>query len=151
MAENRISASLTPEDKQAVMAAIATLREKLPFLTDISPEERRSLPKMGDKSRAFVQKALEIAQQNEGILPRAFDLAEMRKDVALAADLYAILLAIAQLHELVDDTYLVVGSEAYAGALLIYNAAKINNVGGLDDALDELGKRFARKARGKQP
>jgi len=150
MPENRISASLTPEDKQAVMAAIATLREKLPFLTDISPEERRSLPKMGDKSRAFVQKALELAQQNEGILPRAFDLEEMRKDVQLAADLYPILLAIAQLHEWVDDTYLVVGSEAYAGALLIYNAAKMNNIGGLDDALDELGKRFARKARGKQ-
>ncbi|HAN47072.1 MAG TPA: hypothetical protein DCQ32_11085 [Cyanobacteria bacterium UBA8156] len=150
MLENRISASLTPEDQQAVMAAIATLREKLPFLTDISPEERRSLPKMGDKSRAFVQKAMEIAQQNEGILPRAFDLEEMRKDVQLAADLYPILLAIAQLHELVDDTYLVVGSEAYAGALLVYNAAKMNNVGGLDDTLDELGKRFARKARGKQ-
>jgi hypothetical protein len=144
MPENRISASLTPEDKQAVMAAIATLREKF------SPEERRSLPKMGDKSRAFVQKALELAQQNEGILPRAFDLEEMRKDVQLAADLYPILLAIAQLHEWVDDTYLVVGSEAYAGALLIYNAAKMNNIGGLDDALDELGKRFARKARGKQ-
>ena len=64
MPENRISASLTPEDKQAVMAAIATLREKF------SPEERRSLPKMGDKSRAFVQKALELAQQSGRISKR---------------------------------------------------------------------------------
>ena len=91
-----------------------------------------------------------MAQQNEGILPRAFDLDEMRKDVQLTEDLYPILLALGQLHELVDDTYMAVGSEAYAGALLVYNAAKMNNFGGLDDALDELGKRFARKSRGKK-
>jgi len=150
MLENRVSATLTPEDRQAVMDAIATIREKLSFLIDLSPEERRTLHKMGDKSRAFVKKAAEVAQQNEGILPRAFDLDEMRKDVQLTEDLYPILLALGQLHELVDDTYMAVGSEAYAGALLVYNAAKMNNFGGLDDALDELGKRFARKSRGKK-
>ena len=150
MIENRVSATLTPVDKQAILKAIATIREKLPFLIDLTPDDRRSLPKMGDKSRAFVKKAAEIAQQNEGILPRAFDLDEMLRDVQLSEDLYPILLALGQLHELLDDTYLTVGSEAYAGALLIYNAAKMNNLGGLDDALDELGKRFARKSRGKK-
>lgn len=150
MIDNRVSAILTPEDKQAIMEAITTIREKLSFLVDLTPDDRRSLPKMGDKSRAFVKKAAEVAQQNEGILPRAFDLEEMLKDVQLSEDLYPILLAVGQLHELIDDTYLTVGSEAYAGALLIYNAAKMNNLGGLDDALDELGKRFARKSRGKK-
>ncbi len=150
MLENRVSASLTPEDKQAVMDAIKTIREKLPFLVNLNPEERRSLPKMGDKSRAFVKKAAEVAQQNEGILPRAFDLEEMVRDVQLSEDIFPILVALTQLHELVDDTYMAVGSEAYTGALLVYNSAKMNNfVGGLDEALDELGKRFARKAGGK--
>ncbi|MGB3693730.1 MAG: hypothetical protein WBG70_08410 [Spirulinaceae cyanobacterium] len=151
MLDNRISATLTPEDKQAVMDAIKTIREKLPFLVNLEPEERRSLPKMGDKSRAFVKKAAEVAQQNEGILPRAFDIEEMAKDVQLSEELFPILLALTQLHELVDDTYMAVGSEAYTAALLVYNFAKMNNsVGGLDQALDELGKRFARKARGKE-
>ena len=108
MLENRVSATLTPEDRQAVMDAIATIREKLSFLIDLSPEERRTSPKMGDKSRAFVKKAAEVAQQNEGILPRAFDLDEMRKDVQPTEDLYPILLALGQLHELVDDTYMAV-------------------------------------------
>ena len=113
MIENRVSATLTTEDKQAILKAIATIRAKLPFLIDLTPDDRRSLPKMGDKSRAFVKKAAEIAQQNEGILPRAFDLDEMLRDVQLSEDLYPILLALGQLHELLDDTYLTVGSEAY--------------------------------------
>ena len=54
MSDNRISASLSQADRDAVMKAIATIREKLPFLVDLTTEERRSLPKMGDKSRAFV-------------------------------------------------------------------------------------------------
>ncbi|MHC5613511.1 MAG: hypothetical protein ACYTXA_21560 [Nostoc sp.] len=54
MAENRISANLAPADKEAVMQAIATIREKLPFLVDLTPEDRRKILKMGDKSRAFV-------------------------------------------------------------------------------------------------
>lgn len=58
MAENRISTSLSQADREAVIAAVSTIREKLPFLMDLTTEERRSLPKMGDKSRAFVSKTL---------------------------------------------------------------------------------------------
>ena len=47
MSDNRISASLAQADRDAVMKAIATIREKLPFLVDLTTEERRSLPKMG--------------------------------------------------------------------------------------------------------
>ena len=56
--------------------------------------------------------------------------------------------AIAQLQELLDDTYLAVGSEAYTAALQVYNYAKASgNVGGLDTVVEEMGQRFARKSR----
>jgi len=42
----------------------------------LTAEDRKSLPKMGDKSRAFVLRALEVGERNEGMLPRAFDLEE---------------------------------------------------------------------------
>jgi hypothetical protein len=41
MIENRISASLTPEDKDQILAAIATIKEKLPFLKGLGPDESR--------------------------------------------------------------------------------------------------------------
>jgi hypothetical protein len=77
MNENRISATLSQTDQQAVLDAINTIRTKLPFLVDLSPEDRHALPKMGDKSRGFVSQALDVATQNADILPRNFDVAEM--------------------------------------------------------------------------
>lgn len=152
MSDNRISASLSQADRDAVMKAIATIRDKLPFLVDLTTEERRSLPKMGDKSRAFVSKALEVATQNQDFLPRSFDLEEMRRDVEMFEALYPLLLSLNQLQELMDDTYVAFGSEAYAAALLVYNYAKASGKGaGLDAVVDEMGRRFARKSRSVQP
>lgn len=146
MPENRVSATLSDTDQQAVMSAINTIRQKLPFLIDLTPEERHDLPKMGDKSRVFVEQALTVATQNEDILPRSFDVAEMQKDVELLAALATILTALTQLLELVEDTYLEVSSEAYTAALLVYQfARKAGKGGALDKALDALGQRFARK------
>lgn len=143
-----VSAALSPADRDAVMNALVTIKQKLPFLIDLSTDQRKALPKMGDKSRAFVSKALEVATQNPDFLPRSFDIDEMRKDVELYEALYPIVLAFAQLQELLDDTHVTIGSEAYAAALQVYNYAKASDKGGgLDVMVDELGQRFARKSR----
>ncbi|MEH1915294.1 hypothetical protein [Nostoc sp.] len=152
MAENKVSAKLSSADREAVMQAITTIREKLPFLIDLTTEERKALPKLGDKSRAFVSKALEIGTQNPDFLPRSFDLNEMRQDIELFEALYPILLSLTQLQELVDDTSVAVGSEAYAAGLMVYNYAKVSGKGaGLESMIDDLGRRFARKAKKVQP
>ncbi|AFY44600.1 hypothetical protein [Nostoc sp. PCC 7107] len=152
MPESKVSAKLSSADREAVMQAITTIKEKLPFLVDLSTEERKSLPKLGDKSRAFVSKALEIAAQNPDFLPRSFDLDEMRRDIELFEALYPILLSLSQLQELVDDTSVAVGSEAYAAGLLVYNYAKASGKGaGLETMIDDLGRRFARKTKKVQP
>jgi hypothetical protein len=149
MPDNRIDAALTQADRQAVLAAINTIREKLDFLIDLTPEERRTILRMGDRSRGFVSQALNVAEQNEDILPRSFDVAEMRRDVELLAALEPIMAALSQLSELVEDTYMAVGGEAYAAALLVYQFVRAAGKGAaLDGALDALGQRFARKSRG---
>jgi hypothetical protein len=148
MPVNSVSATLAQSDRDAVMQAVATIKEKLPFLIDLTPADRKALPKLGDKSRAFVSKALEVATQNPDFLPRSFDLEEMRKDVLLFEALYPLLLSLTQVQELVDDTYMAVGSEAYTAALQVYNYAKASgNVGGMDAVVGEMGQRFARKPR----
>jgi hypothetical protein len=143
-----ISASLTQSDRDEVLLAVATIKSKLSFLIDLSAEERKTKAKMGDKSRAFVTKALEVATQNPDFLPRSFDLEEMRKDVQLFEAMYPIVVALTQLSELVDDTALAAGSEAYTAALQVYNYAKASGQGsGLDAVVSEMGQRFARKPR----
>ena len=148
MPDNHISATLSQADRVAVLEALNTIRAKLPFLIDLSTEERKALPKMGDTGRGFVMQALQVAEQNPDILPRSFDVAEMRKDVELLDALLPIVTASAQLNELLDDTYTAVGSEAYASALLVYQFVRAAGKGAaLDGALDALGQRFARKSR----
>ena len=121
---------------------------KLSFLISLSQAERRSLPKIGDKTRVFVQKAMEVANRNDEFLPRSFDIAEMRRAVSLYESLYPILLSFAQLHELLEDTYFAAGNEAYASARVIYRYAKANGRGiGIDTVVEELGTRFSRKSR----
>ncbi len=146
MPSNHVSGTLSATDQKAVLDAIKTIREKLPFLIDLTPEERRNLPRMGDKTRAFVERAFEVANANDGILPRSFDLPEFQADAELLRVMYPVAQAIEQLNEFVDDTMLALGSDAYTAALLVYQSAKLSGNGGaLDAQLDALGQRFARK------
>jgi hypothetical protein len=72
----------------------------------------------------------------------------MRRDVELFESLYPIWQSLTQLCELVEDTKIAVGSEAYVAALLIYNYGRNGGLTtGLDVVMDELGKRFARRSR----
>lgn len=147
MNENLISATLSSEDTTAIEGAITTLQQRLRFLKGLDAETRRGLPRMGDKSRAFVHKCVEVAIQNVGILPRAFDLEEYKRDVALEGQLLPIAESIRHLSELIDDTLIAVRSDAYLASLVVYQAAKYAGKGtGLDGAVDELGRRFGRKA-----
>ena len=93
MNTNRISATLPTADQQEVMTAITTIRQKLPFLIDLTTPERVTLSKLGDKTQAFVKKAVDIALQNPDLLPAGF-LEEMRKDAQLLDTLSPIRLAI---------------------------------------------------------
>ncbi|MDR2382873.1 MAG: hypothetical protein LBD76_03190, partial [Prevotellaceae bacterium] len=62
--ENRISFSLEESDKQEILDALKVLKNKLlPALIELGQGEARELPLMGDKSYAFVVKALEFAKQ----------------------------------------------------------------------------------------
>lgn len=146
--QNRIDATITTIDRDKVLQNIAEIKMLLPFLIDLSPEDRQSLPKMGDKSRAFVANSLQLAEHDDQYLPRSFDVPEFRRDVELAETLYPISVALRQLSEYVDDTYIQVGSEAYTAALVVYQSAKRNGKGAaLDALLDALGQRFARKSK----
>lgn len=143
MSDNRISAELTAADLEAIRTALNTIKDKLPFLVDLTPEESKALSRMGDKSRAFVSKALEVAETNPEILPRYFDVSEMRQDLALYEKLYPVAMQLAQLSELVNDTIALAGSEAHDGARLVYKFAKASDAGaGLEPLVADMGKRY---------
>ena len=130
---DRIDATISQTDLDAILAAVKTIKTALPFLVDLSPDDRQALPKFGDKSLAFVQRAHDVARQDDSFLPRSFDVDAFGRDVALHARLGTVALALGRLAEHVDDTRMLVGAEAYAAALTAYDALKRSARGAADN------------------
>ena len=147
---NRVNATLNPAQIAEIQTALGNIYANLPFLIDLKPEERQAMLKFGEKNRSFVVKAATVAEQNPDILPRNFNLDEMKSDVSLIEDLYPLVTAVSNLLGKLEDTYFAAGSEAYSAALLVYQYAKTANVatGVLENALNDLGHRFAKHPKG---
>ena len=153
MPANRIDATFTSEQKARAQAALTALKDALPFLIDLDNGERATMVKFGERNSSFVIKSLAVAEAHPEILPSSFSLTEFAADVALVEDLYPVRHHLETLFRQVDDTYFAAGSEAYAAALLVYQYAKLHNLstGALEESLDDLGSRFARKTRKASP
>ncbi len=147
MINNLIKGELPSDQQTALLQTIIEIQTKLPFLIDLTTADRRSLPKLGDKSRAFIDHGLVLANQNSGILPRNFDLDQYNQEVTLVRQLEPIVLAMRQFMKRLEDTFMAVGSDAYSQTLVVYQSAKLADKSGLlDEHLDSLAQRFARKA-----
>ena len=80
--ENLFELNIPAADLQAVQGAIQTLTMVLaPHLISLSNETRRELPKMGDKSLAFVRKAREYATNNPELVPAFLNLQMFEADL----------------------------------------------------------------------
>jgi hypothetical protein len=97
----------------------------LPYATPLTPAERRTMAKVGEKTLSFVEKAHEFVLQNPNLVPPFLDMAAFDTDFADAHNLCTVLLISQQLHENLDDTTMVAGSEAYQAALIFYNSVKM--------------------------
>lgn len=143
MLQNKVDAEVKESAKKEILDAINLIDKKLPFLVALTPDDRREMPKMGNKTHSFVNKALEVASQNEEILPRYFKVDDLKKDMELVNALSSVSLALSQLSQKVDDTIMTAGSEAYIAALVVYRSLQNMPSGtGLDGALEELKKHF---------
>jgi hypothetical protein len=150
---NRISLDIPADDLQAIVAAMGVLQEKLlPHLVDLGPEDRRALPKMGSRTVDFVAKALKYARENPEFRPGFVDLDEFQRDYAAVDLLRGLQRPMSQLADMMEDSMLLAGSEAFGAALSYYQAtqaaARRGHPGAAVIAKD-LGLQFA--SRGSRP
>ena len=153
--ENLVSIVIPPEDVQAVLDAIAVINTKLkPYLIALSKEDRKKLPKMGDRTVPFVEKVIEYATAQPEFIPGYMDLPELKNDFNAVTTLNQMYRPLDQIDSNLNDTLLLSGSEAYKAALQFYNyvkqAAK-NNVPDAKVIYDELKKRFESQSAKTEP
>ena len=150
--KNLVSFELEEKSLAEVTAAIETLKTiLLPHLKTLSADERHEMPKMGDRTVPFVQKALEYCKSNADIVPPFLDVDAFKTDVEAVVSLRSIYQPLLQVTDALNDTMLLSGSEAYTGALIYYQAAKSaakSNISGAKNIYDDLSTRFPGRPKG---
>jgi hypothetical protein len=142
---NRISANLTDADRQAILAAVAVIKTKLPYLLNLTPEERMALPKMSDASAAFDDKCATYMDSLPTLVPGFVEVAEVKKDRELYSQLKGVAAELIALGQSMDSTMMVVASELWMADLSFYQNVRLaakRSVPGAQAAYDDLSQRF---------
>lgn len=146
--DNRISATLSPADKATILTKLGEIQALLPFLLNLTADEKSSLPKMSairdGMDEAFAQ---EMAAHPE-MVPNFVDMTEVGLDRALRTALRDMHQQMCALCEGIEDTMTAAGVDTYLAYLSFYNnvknAAK-RNVPGANTVLDNLKRFFPRR------
>jgi len=144
--DNRISLNI-PEDvlaeaKEHFKQGAALIA---PYLISLTLEEKKELPKLGDKGYSFVDKGTEYLALDTTPVPPYLEKEEISVDLAGYDTMRQVLQVIKPTVERIEDTMTLSGSEAFSGTLLFYNyikgAAKAD-VPGAKTIYDDLSTRF---------
>jgi len=148
MSKNQISVVIPQEVTTQISTKFQEIKDLLaPYMGVITAEERKSLPKMSDKSVAFVNKVVEYTNANPKFIPAMMDAVECKKDYNANQSLLPLYAASQQVGEMMKDTIMLCGHEAYVQALYYYGSVKLAARTGDAEAktiADDLGKRFPR-------
>ena len=140
-----ISATFSEEDEKEVMELLAKLKAKFPFGIKLTADQRKRLPKMDDGRIPFVEKGLFYGEQQPLIVPPFTNLAEYKKDLDFVKATRRVGAELASIAEMVADTRIAAGADAYQAGLSIYSSAKSaakQGVPGTQSIVDEMGKLF---------
>lgn len=143
--DNKVSAEVSPEQQSEFTQDIEKIKAKYPWLINLTPEERNSSLRIGDKSHTLVAKTLEYIDAHPEYLPSYVNVAELKKDFKLWSELNTMLRTSALLTDAISDTAIQAGNEAMEAAIAYYNtvreAAK-RNAPGAQTIYDDLKARF---------
>jgi len=156
MSENSISIKVSDEDARDINQAIQVIITKLgPYLIALMPDDKRSVPRVGDKGAAFMQKSAAYMGSNPEFSPMFLDKAEADKDYEGFQVMHGFLRLLAPVVSNVEDTAFLCGSEFYRACLNYYDTVKRaaeNNVPGAKAIYDDLKVYFdAQRAKPQTP
>jgi hypothetical protein len=150
---HNVKIEFTSEQKATIETAFKTLKDTLsPVLVSLTPDEKKSMLILGDKSFSFVNRSLMFATQNPEFSPTYLNQNEWKIDWESWKELAPINAQLIELNSLLNDTIAVCGNEAFRQALTYYNnvkqAAK-DNVPSAKPIYEELKQQFPNHKKNK--
>ncbi|MCI0470599.1 MAG: hypothetical protein L0Y73_02970 [Candidatus Aminicenantes bacterium] len=121
---NKISAEVSQESESQVVQHVKDCLALLPFLVQLSKEERSRLGKFSRKNQAFVERGLMYAKSNPDFIPAGITVQEFEKDVNLINSLRRLYTEANTLSDKLKHTLILTESEAYRTARLFYRSVK---------------------------
>ncbi len=149
--KNVVNLEISNADQDAIKAAIQTITGILtPHLHALTDNERKGGIKMGDKSVAFVEKAMLYGSQFSTQLPAYIDIKALKSDVEAVALLNSYAMSLATVLRGIEDTIILAGGEAMEASNGIYASLKMasqNNISGTQEAYNDMKQRYSSKGR----
>jgi hypothetical protein len=155
---NKVRFTLSDQELLEINTALDTLYRILaPKTISLTPKQRRGLAKIGDKTFAFAEKALELGNQNPDFVPSYVNIEEANIDFQGLKLLRMLDRKVDALSQLLTDTQTQSGNEAFTVARGTYDQIKyiVKEVGSVESqkAKEELRSRFPKnptKAKGSE-
>jgi hypothetical protein len=145
--DNKISATVSAQDRADILAAFGTIKAKLPFLINLTPVERRRMPSISTERGGMNDTFPMEMGLHADLVPTYVEMAEVTKDVGLWLVLDEITACAREVCEGIEDTKQAVGNDLYLAYLAFYNnvaqAAK-RGVAGMDALYTNLRRYFSR-------
>ena len=116
-----------------------------PYLHPLTPDERKNIVKMGDKSVGFMTKLLDYAAATPAFVPGFISYDELKQDVGVATALTPLEQLAEQLALDLNSTVMVAGSEGMSQASPVYQNIKFlaqQRQPGAQAAYDDLSQRW---------
>ncbi len=148
-----ISVVVSAADITAIETSAGDIKLKLPFLINLTPQERKKFRKKGTKREGYVKDVYEGIVANPTVVPVTFSIPEYTKDYNLDTVLLHIRSVLSSIIEGIDDTRMMVGVELMkqsdTGYDYLKRAAKDNAA--LQSVVDKIAKAFAGQGKKKTP
>jgi len=148
--DNRISQEITDAVKAQVLTKFQEIKDLLPFLITLTPEEKRGIITISTERGAMDEAFTSEMAAHADLVPAYVDAAEMERDRELRGDLLEILQRSRELCDALEDTAHVAGSDVLLGYLSFYNSvqqAAKRGVAGSKALIENLSRFFPRSRR----
>lgn len=119
-----ITASISAANKTTIISDINAIKALLSFLINLTPQQRKSLRKMGAKRMAYVTAVMNAVLANPSAIPTGFNTAAFVNNTSLLKDLTDIYNLLITLTEGMDDSMKLVGSSSMQEADEAYGYLK---------------------------
>ena len=144
--ENLISISFTDEETQQAGTGIDALKSLFEGkCVTLTPEQRKTYGRLGDRNANWVKKVIDYTDNQPNFNPAFLNKGEMDKDYLALSALMPLFNRIDAVHDMMDDTLLVIGNDLYMAALVYYRNIKMlahENVPGAKAIYDDLSSQF---------